>query len=190
MDALVGGAPRGRITEIVGPASSGRTSMLNSLLAQAGQRGEYCAVVDTTNAFDPRTASEAGARLDTLVWVRCSGNVEHAIKSADLLLHSGGFGVVALDLCDLSSQVARRIPLSYWYRFRRAVENTQTVLLVLGREAQAKSCASVLAQVEREQADFAGEPPFELLRSARFRVTARRPMRPHPVSFEAHSVTE
>lgn len=185
MDALVGGAPRGRITEITGPASSGRTSVLHSLLAEAGRRGEYCAIVDTANSFDPRTASEAGVRLDTLVWIRCNGNVEHAIKSVDLLLHSGGFGVVALDLCDVTSQAARRIPLAYWYRFRRAVESTQTVLTVLGREAHARSCASVLAQVERERTNFAGEYPFELLRGARFRVTARRPLRNTPASFEA-----
>ena len=191
MDALVGGAPRGRITEIAGPASSGRTTILHSLLAEAGQRGEYCAIVDTTDSFDPRTASEAGARLDTLVWVRCGGNVEHAIRSADLLLHSGGFGVVALDLCDLAPQAARRIPLSYWYRFRRAVETTQTVMLVLSRDPQAKSCASVLAEVEREETDLAAGPaaqsPFRLLRGARFRVVARRPQRPHAAYFEANS---
>lgn len=184
-DTLSGGCPRGRITEIVGSASAGRTSLLHRLLARAGANGEYCAVVDTTNSFDPESAAAAGVRLDTLVWVRCSGSAEHAMKAADLLLHSGGFGVVALDLCDVSPQNCRRIPLSYWHRFRRAVENGSTILLVMGREANAKSCASLLVEVRRTDTAFLSQNghahreaesfPVKLLRSATFSVSARRP---------------
>ena len=155
-DHYLGGCPRGRITEIVGNSSTGRTGLLHRLLAQAGANGEYCAIVDTSNSFDPESASMAGVRLDMLVWVKCSGNVEHAMKAADLLIHSGGFGVVALDFCDVSAQSLRRIPLSSWYRFRRVVENTSTVMMVVGREGNAKSCASLRLETKRTKPSFTG----------------------------------
>ncbi len=184
-DTFIGGCPRGRITEIVGGASAGRTSLLHRLLAKAGANGEYCAVVDVSNSFDPESAAAAGVRLDTLVWVRCSGNAEHAMKAADLLIHSGGFGVVALDLCDVSPQACRRIPLSYWHRFRRAVEDSSTILLVMGREANAKSCASLLVEVRRTETEFTGSFPARLLRGAGFSVVARRPFQSQPGQITA-----
>ncbi len=184
-DAFLGGCPRGRITEIVGGASAGRTSLLHRILSQAGANGEYCAVVDASNSFDPESASAAGVRLDTLVWVRCSGNAEHAMKAADMLIHSGGFGVVALDLCDISPQATRRIPLSYWHRFRRAVENSSTMLVVMGREAHAKSCASLLVEVKRTETEFTGSFPARLLQSAGFSVSAGRPFQAEPAHITA-----
>ena len=107
------------------------------------------------------------------------------MKSADMLLHSGGFGVVALDLCDVSAQATRRIPLSYWHRFRRAVESGSSVLLVMGREANAKSCASLLVEAKRTEAAFTGQFPAKLLHSASFSVSARRPFHAEPVMLTA-----
>src|SRR5947209_1789630 len=78
--------PRGCLTEITGPASSGRTTILLSILAAATARGETCALVDTEDAFDPASASAAGVRLDHLIWVRAARNAEHALKAADLLI--------------------------------------------------------------------------------------------------------
>jgi hypothetical protein len=174
-DKVLGGCPRGRITEVIGAPSSGRTSVVHRVLAAAGERGEYCAVVDATNSFDPWTASQAGADLDALVWVQCGHNVEHAMKSADLLLQSGGFGVVILDLCDVTASWTRRIPLSWWYRFQRAVEKSPAVLLILGREAHAKSCSALTVEVRREDRPFSGAAPFQLLTAARYRVSPRKP---------------
>src|SRR5947208_392578 len=71
MDALTGGLPRGCLTEIFGPASSGRSSVLLAALAAATQRQEVCALVDVTNAFDPQSAAAARVVLDRLLWVRC-----------------------------------------------------------------------------------------------------------------------
>jgi len=98
LDALIGGFPRGSITEIVGPESSGRTTLANTLLAAATARGEICCHIDTSDAFDPVSAAQAGTVLSQLIWVRCGGNAEHAFKAADAILHAGGFGVVLLDL--------------------------------------------------------------------------------------------
>jgi len=97
--------PRGCLTEIFGPASSGRTALLHSILAEATGREEVCALVDADDAFDPATATTAGVRLDRLIWIRSSHNAEHALKAADLLIQGGGFGVVAMDLGDADAPV-------------------------------------------------------------------------------------
>ena len=108
-----GGLPRGAITEIFGPASSGRTSFMLSALAHATTHEEVCAVVDTSNTFDPNSASQAEINLERLLWIRCANNLEHAFKSTDLLLQGGGFGLVMLDLGDVAAKDARRI-ISSW----------------------------------------------------------------------------
>src|SRR5260370_16146667 len=74
--------------------------------------------------------------------------LEQALKSTDLLLHSGGWGVVVLDLGEISWVEARRIDLSGWFRFRRAIEKTRTSLLLLGEESWAKSCSSLVSRLQ------------------------------------------
>jgi len=154
MDTLTGGLPRGCLTEICGPASSGRTTLLLAALAAATRRGEFCAVVDASDALDPQSAAAAGVELDRLLWVRCGESSPHAdhrleqlLRATDLLLESGGFGLIALDLGDLPPQAARRIPLTTWFRFRRAVEHTSTVLLAIERQSIAGSCSSLLIKL-------------------------------------------
>src|SRR6267378_5240826 len=71
LDSLTGGLPRGCLTEICGTASSGRTSVLLLALARATQRGEVCALVDASDAFDPASAAAAGVEMSRLLWVRC-----------------------------------------------------------------------------------------------------------------------
>src|SRR5271165_1283917 len=121
LDRIILGFPRGAISEIAGPESSGRATLANSLLASATHRLEVCAYVDVDDAFDPHSAAASGVVLPQLVWVRCGHHTEHAFKATDMLLHAGGFGVVVLDLARVSDRVLRSIPLSYWYRFRRAI---------------------------------------------------------------------
>ena len=72
LDALTGGLPRGGLTEICGPASSGRTSVLLALMAAMTAHGELCALVDASDSFDPKSAEAAGVELRRLLWVRCS----------------------------------------------------------------------------------------------------------------------
>jgi len=205
IDTLTGGLPRGCLTEICGPASSGRTSMLLSALAAATRRGEFCALVDASDALDPQSAAAAGVELERLLWVRCGDDtapkssprkssptqngcpisrassaremgewevkkysqvafdfepaqskensrqsdhcLEQVLRATDLLLESGGFGLIVLDLGDLPPQSARRIPLTTWFRFRRAVENKPTVLLALEQQPIAGSCSSLLLKL-------------------------------------------
>jgi len=176
MDALTGGLPRGCLTEICGPDSSGRTSLLLAALAAATQREEICTLIDASDAFDPHSAAAAGVNLERLLWVRCGSHarsspfarqrnhasslaewerhrmedpVEQALRATDLLLQSNGFGMVAIDLAGVSLKMARRIPLTTWFRFRRAVENTPTALLVIGTQPCAESCATLALKLSR-----------------------------------------
>src|SRR5579863_316907 len=71
IDTLTGGLPRGCLTEICGPASSGRTSVLLAALAAATQRQEACALVDVSDAFNPHSAAAAGVNFEKMLWVRC-----------------------------------------------------------------------------------------------------------------------
>jgi hypothetical protein len=166
IDALTGGMPCGCLTEICGPASSGRTSVLLAALAAATQRQEMCALVDVSDAFHPHSAVAAGVSFERLLWVRCGclqnspprhrstekiekieRPVEQALRVTDLLLQSGGFGLVMIDLGDTPSKMARRIPLASWFRFQRAVEHTATVLFVISQAPCAQTCASLLLKV-------------------------------------------
>jgi hypothetical protein len=242
IDALTGGLPRGALTEIFGPASSGRTSMILAALGDATRRQEVCALVDAGDSLHPESAATAGLDLRRLLWIRCGEDLpqrhketekiddfkfddcrlknqqptsvpkmkadqhgsksthhssfvirqsarnskletqnladrwpltgEHCVsnrqssivnrqsrawdhrlgqvlKTTDLLLQSGGFGMVVVDLADVPPRFARRIPLASWFRFRRAVENTPTVLLVVEQEPYAKTCASLVLRMQQ-----------------------------------------
>ena len=158
------GLERGTITEFNGRRSSGRTSASLHVLAQSTKRGEVCAVIDLNDSFHPASAGSAGVALDRVVWIRCAGNAEHALRAADLLLHAGGFGVVLLDLCEASPRVLNRIPLSYWYRFRRSIEHTPTILLICADTPQAKSCSLNRVELKSRSFRWSGQTPFLLLR--------------------------
>src|SRR3984893_5879940 len=175
LDAATGGLPRGCLTEIFGPATSGRTSLLVSILAAATRREEICALVDTEDAFDPLSPAAAGVRLERLLWIRCGHNAEHALKAADLLIQGGGFGLVAMDLGDTPPQTARRISLTSWFRLRRAIENTPAVLVTVSLESNAKTCASLMLECRRERTAWSGiRHASRLLRSIGVRVASRR----------------
>ena len=147
IDELAGGLPRGALTEICGPPCSGRTTVLLSALASRTAEAEVCALVDGRDSFDPRSAEAAGVELQKLLWVRCR-NLDQSLRAVDLLIQGGGFGFIALDLSDIAPETVRRVPLNAWFRFRRAVEDTATVLLVMEQESNAKTCASLVLQMK------------------------------------------
>jgi len=151
LDEISGGLPRGGLTEIYGSPCSGKTSLLQSALATCTANSEVCALVDARDSFDPGCAQSAGVFLHRLLWIRCK-NPEQALRSADVLLHGGGLGLVAMDLSEVPARLVRQIPLSVWFRLRRTVENTSTILLVLSRESNAKTCASLVLHIKKESA--------------------------------------
>jgi hypothetical protein len=162
IDAHIDGFPRGSITEIHGTASSGRTSLLLSALAVATMQEETCALVDTSDTFDLSSAAKARVDGERLLWVRCGGSVERAFKATDLLLQSGGFGLVALNLADVAAKYTRRIITSWWFRFRRSIENTPTTLVVLTPVACIRSCAALVLEVKSEGLVWLNPVSFDL----------------------------
>jgi recombination protein RecA len=153
IDSLSGGLPRGGLTEICGPPCSGRTSLLISALAERTAQDEACALVDGHDTFDPHSAQVAGVDLKQLLWARCR-NIDQAFRTTDLLVQGGGFGLIALDLSDIPPETVRYIPLNAWFRFRRAVEDTPTILIVIEQEPNAKTCASLVLKLGNERAQW------------------------------------
>ncbi len=102
LDALLaGGWPCGKVGEIVGPASSGRTAVAMATTAAATARGEIVAWIDASDALDPASARRGGVDLERVLWVR-AGRVEQAVRAAELVLETGGIPVVTLDLANLA----------------------------------------------------------------------------------------
>jgi hypothetical protein len=157
------GLQRGSIAEVSGQRSSGKTAVCLYLLAQATRRGEICAFVDTGGTFHPHSAAEAGVDLSRLIWIRCNGNTGHAIRATDLLLHAGGFSIVCLDLCEVPVRTLNQIPLSYWYRFGRTIENTPTTVLLCTTFSQAKCSIASNLELILQAIHWSGERPAALL---------------------------
>ena len=106
---------------------------------------------------DFNRANKTSLRVRALACKRkIEGPVEQALRVTDLLLQSGGFGLVAIDLSDVPLKMARRIPLTSWFRFQRAVENTPTVLFVIGQVPCAQTCATLLLKLQASEKSVVG----------------------------------
>src|SRR5213078_2529095 len=92
----VGGMPRGRIVEVFGPESSGKTTLLYHLLSEAQKKGGICAFIDAEHAMDPLYAKAIGVDIDELL-VSQPDYGEQALEIADMLVRSGAVDVVAID---------------------------------------------------------------------------------------------
>jgi hypothetical protein len=168
LDARLGGGfPRGQVSELVGPRSSGRTSVMLQMLAAATARGELVAVVDALDMFDIESAAAAGADLDRLLWIR--GHVvtnpgmcrdmnqralEQALRAFALVLQAGNFGLVVFDVAEAPSHAIRRLPFTTWLRLQRMVEGSQTVCLLVGSEAMARSSAGLTLRLGIRDSGF------------------------------------
>jgi recombination protein RecA len=92
----IGGVPRGRIVEIFGPESSGKTTLLYHIIAEAQKLGGVCAFIDAEHAMDPLYAANLGVNIDELL-VSQPDYGEQALEIADMLVRSGAVDVVAVD---------------------------------------------------------------------------------------------
>ena len=92
----IGGVPRGRIVEVFGPESSGKTTLIYHVLAEAQKLGGVCAFIDAEHAMDPLYAKEIGVDIDELL-VSQPDYGEQALEIADMLVRSGAVDVVAID---------------------------------------------------------------------------------------------
>jgi recombination protein RecA len=145
---LGGGVARGHLSEVVGPRSSGRTTVLWRMLAAAAYRGEAVALIDTSDRFDPLSADRAGLDLSKLLWVRDTGNALRALKAMNLVLQAGGFGLVAFDVADVHASALRQFPFTTWMRMARVIEGSQTAAVVLTSTRLARSPGGVTIALE------------------------------------------
>jgi hypothetical protein len=295
VDALLeGGLPLGGVTEVVGRDSSGRSTLVLSVLAGITRQGAAAAYVDISDALDPLSAAAMGIDLGRLLWVRAGGSaeetsgslpgtdkwplevrtssrddvkygrggshprtemrgMEHAVerlfqanaspenseipfvdytprcseslrgrritrspervapktnteksvdprlgpspksrrqakegwdrldqglRATDLLLNTGGFRAIVVDMGDVGPEQARRVPLASWYRFRLQAEKSRAILLLVTQTACAGSCASVVLRCLEadERWQYANEAPngLPLLTGFRYQVSANR----------------
>jgi hypothetical protein len=122
LDALLGGGwPRGALTELCGARSSGRTAIVRAALAAVLAAGEAAALIDAGGTLDARAMPASAAAP---LWIRCAA--DQALKAADLVIAAGGFGLVAVDLCDATL----RVPDAAWMRLRHAARAQGTTVLV------------------------------------------------------------
>ncbi len=168
---LAGGLPRGQVSEVIGPTSSGRTSLAWSWLGAATGRGESAALIDTFDRCDPATAAACGIDLTRLLWVRGQAltkttgsidpawlpgaravdgpgtllerTIDRAIKALTLVLQSGVCTAVVLDFADVPLAGIRRVPLTTWLRLQRMIEGTDTACLLMGPVSLARSAGGV-----------------------------------------------
>jgi recombination protein RecA len=171
---LGGGFPRGQLSELVGPRSSGRSSVLLQAIAASTRRGELVALVDTLDMFDVESATVAGIDLTRLLWIR--GHVmmhagfsrdlnqramEQAIRACALVLQAGNFGLVAFDVAEAPADAVRRLPFTTWLRLQRMVEGSPTACLLVGSEPMARSSAGLTIRLGSARAHGSvGGPRF------------------------------
>ncbi len=158
-DCLRGGLPRGQLSEIAGPRSAGRTTLLLRMVAAATRRGEIAAVVDTFDRLDVRSAAAAGVDLERLLWIRGvtlaetdasrggsalrDRTLDRAVKALNLVLQAGGFGLVAIDLADVPAMALKRLPFTTWLRVQRTIEGSDTACVLVVPEPLARSAGGL-----------------------------------------------
>lgn len=156
LDQILTGWPRGHVSEVIGPASSGRTSVVMATFAAVTARGGVVAFVDVADRFDPQTAAEAGVDLDRVLWVRGPSMtwgtsqstvgdlaVRRGLRAFDLIVRAGGFAVVVLDLADVPERSIRALPASTWLRLAHVHEGRDTVGLLVGTAPMGRSAGGV-----------------------------------------------
>jgi len=153
---LGGGLRRGQLSEIVGPRSSGRTTLLCQTFAAATARGEVVALIDTCDRFDPAAAARTGIDLSRLLWIRERGDAARALKAANLVVQAGGLGIVAFDLADVPALAIRQFPYTTWMRLSRVIEGSQSALVLIGADRIARSSRGATIALAESRVRWSG----------------------------------
>lgn len=145
-----GGFPRGELSEVVGPRSSGRATLVAGALASVTAAGGLAALVDPLDQFDPPSAAAAGVCLDRLLWVRGEGEprLERGLKALNLVLQAGGFDLVVLEMGEVPHEAIKRLPFTTWFRLQRPLAGSRTACLVVGPGAVARSAGGLSVQLQ------------------------------------------
>lgn len=192
LDALLGGGfPRGRLSEVHGPVSSGRTGLLLTLLARVTAGSALAALVDPLDRLDPASAAVAGVDLARLLWLRGPRGageqprvnaLADATAAAATLVASGLFDLVALDLAGAERE-RRWLPAATWLRLQRTVEETKTALVLVADAHVACGPGGAALALEPAGLRWSGPPgPGRLLAGLAARAWAGRHA-PHGVDL-------
>ncbi len=174
VDRLLGGGfPRGRLCEIAGPLSCGRTSLALALLAETTRRGALVSVVDAADAFDPTSAAAAGVDLARVLWARPT-DPACALRCAEHVLSAGGFALVLVDLALGAGREPLRVPASTWPRLRKSAASADTGLVLLTRDRLAGSQADLALELAAARARFAEQPAWLEALESRVRLVRNR----------------
>ncbi len=142
----------GRLIEINGTRSSGKTALAYRLAADATARGALVGWVDLPNALDPRFLLRAKVRLEDVLWVR-PPDLQAALRSAELLIKTG-FALVVLDLESARPREVGQLGASVWTRLLRALRESRATALLLGAKPAAGSFATLGISATRARALF------------------------------------
>jgi hypothetical protein len=172
VDGLIGGGfPRGQVSEVHGPASSGRTGLVLSLVARVTSAGGLAAWVDPADRLDPVSAGESGTDLARLLWLRGDPRAArprtlmHSVSAAGTLLGSGLFEAVVLDLVGTAAADLRRLPGTTWLRLQRTLEDGAAALVLLADHHVAQGPRGVSLALRAGGTRWSGAPgPGRLLR--------------------------
>ncbi len=160
VDRLLGGGfPRGRLSEVAGTTSSGRTSLALALLARASRAGEVCAVVDAADGFDPIAAEAAGVTLERVLWARAP-DLQAALRATSRVLETEGFGLVLLHRAGAASSGSGRAQAASWSRLGRSAAASSAALVVLSLERSTGTHAEIALEMRATRARFTGTPPL------------------------------
>jgi recombination protein RecA len=156
----IGGLPKGKVCEVVGPATSGKTTLALRFLARAQKGGGQVAYVDQALYFDPDYAHRCGVDLSRL-WVGASHDLREALAMTEALIHSGGLAALVFDTLDFlwTDPLVASFLAATLNRLPVALSRSGTILLVLYESAASRSpalsalahTAAVRLQVVREQ---------------------------------------
>jgi len=125
--------------------------------------------------------------------------LEQVLKTTDLILQSGGFGLVVLDLAGIPETFSRRIPLASWFRFQRVIEPAKTALLVVSESPRTQSCAGLVIKLCSKPSAVSYQPSgkpthAQILEGMRLQAEVvrsrleRRPMQFVTAAFETQAV--
>ena len=170
-DLIDGGIPRGRISEITGPAGSGKTSLTASFAASATHRGEVAAWLDGSGAFDPESMAAAGVELRRMLWASTMTTTTNRIprlaarplarrqsaivKAAELVLEAGGFGLVVIDF----GEAPRALTYASSLRIARAAERSGAAVIALAPWRMCGTFAALSLATSRAEASFSRLAP-------------------------------
>jgi len=176
IDSIIcGGIPRGQLSEIHGPSSSGRTGIALSLVARSLSEGALAAWVDPSDRLDPESALGAGVSMERLLWLRGrEGMLPGALAATAVLLDSGLFEIVVLDVAGVAPRELRHLPGATWIRLQRAVAETRAALVLVAAAHVAIGPGGVRLALEPARPHWSGSGPGKLLRGLSGGIVAGR----------------